>query len=742
MIGAKFALVAAPADQFHSAVMEAEKANGLPCPMLGGQWARDSLEVRKSYLFMVDAAESTIDRTIEYAKLGGFGTIIFLKDNWLSTHGHFEINRKNFPDGLSSLKRTVDKVHAAGLGAGVHVFGPSISPNDAYVTPKPDDRLAAIPCPPLAEPIDAKATVLTLSGPADLPPRKPRSEAFPGYHLRIGDEIVRYKDVEPGPLFRFTGCQRGALGTKAAEHPAGTAVSGLLTMWSYFLVDPDSTLADEMTRKFGEVFNACNFDMAYFDASDGYSDAYGDRWYYLNKMHLGFYQQLKKDVLYQTSNGTGTDISWHLVPRSASADGHGDLKGYLDERWPGILGMEDNWTRPDVGWYYIFTDVRPDQIEYVCSKVLGIDGSISVETSQSALEKHVYGRRMIDSIGRYEQCRLARYFPEKVRSPLLEPGKDFRLSGKTGAWKLFHAVYEAPRVVESLDGRQNVWTIRNDQSEPCTVAVEITRGSRVIPTSDYEQPKAIPLESFDDAQPYSSATATPQTPKGSEGVQQSFTMSSDQPRVGTHSAVWKVHNPGNHGGWTSVERKFAEPQDLSTCKALALWVHGDGRGEQLRVQLRDTKGKDSEWPVNIGFLGWRLCTFLPSGTLDWSKIVTLRFSVHSLRSGMSVQLGLDDLRALPEIHEAGPVLSPRLQVNSQSLALAKDLARGQGITADTLDGLQLWTGDMKPGQTLGGDPGKLVLQPGDNRVTFTAGAKESYPGDVTVLVSRLWPVAF
>ena len=28
--------------------------------------------------------------------------------------------------------------------------------------------------------------------------------------------------------------------------------------------------------------------------------------------------------------------SWHILARSASADGHGDLKGYLDERSPGF----------------------------------------------------------------------------------------------------------------------------------------------------------------------------------------------------------------------------------------------------------------------------------------------------------------------------------------------------------------------------------------------------------------------
>ncbi len=56
--------------------------------------------------------------------------IILLKDNWLATHGHYTINNRNFPDGLPSLRRVVAKIHAAGMGAGVHVFGPSISPGE------------------------------------------------------------------------------------------------------------------------------------------------------------------------------------------------------------------------------------------------------------------------------------------------------------------------------------------------------------------------------------------------------------------------------------------------------------------------------------------------------------------------------------------------------------------------------------------------------------------------------------
>ena len=72
-----------------------------------------------------------------------------------------------------------------------------------YVTPKPDDRLACVRCPPLAAAVDAKSATLALAGQPKLPPYAPRSDAFPGFYLRIGDEIVPYRDLEWGPPPRF-----------------------------------------------------------------------------------------------------------------------------------------------------------------------------------------------------------------------------------------------------------------------------------------------------------------------------------------------------------------------------------------------------------------------------------------------------------------------------------------------------------------------------------------------------------
>ncbi len=755
MVGAGFALIGAPREQFNEAIMEAERANGLPCPMLDGQWARFSDRVRESYLFATGVKEADIGALIEYAQLGGFGTIIMLKSDWLVNHGHFDINTANFPEGIESIKRAVGKIHAAGLHAGVHVFGPSISPNDPYVTPKPDDRLASVLCPPLAEAVDEKAATLALTEQPELtPPKTVRTQAFPGHFLRVGDEIIRYSDVELGPPFRFVGCQRGALNTVAGPHAAGAEVRHLLAMWGFFVVDADSTLADEVTRNFANVFNECDFDMVYFDASDGIQDVYFDRWYYLSKLHLGYYGKLENDVLYQTSNGTGSDILWHIVPRSASADGHGDIKGYLDGRWSGILGQAANFTRSDIGWYYMFRDVRPDQIEYVRAKALGIDASISIEASRASLEALPLARPTFEMLNRYEQCRRANHFPDAVKAKLQEPGRDFRLfEDGEGAWMLYRAAYEEPRTVDVLDGEQNVWTIGNDRPEPCHLGVEIVRGKREVAYAGYNDPGALTIEGFDDADAYLLSESNPygkyvsggdkvvtETGPARRDVTQSFGLS-DEAKVGDHCLAYSAENTGWYGGWSGIGRRFDPVLDLSAYRGLGLWVHGDAQEEKVRVQLRDLAGGHADYVPTINFTGWSLHTFaLPAEGFDASQVEYLLFYFNDIPRQASVHVRFDDVKALAGLAAEATLQDPSLTVNGKRVVFPARVEPGQALTSEGPGGATFWPGGMQPGQPLTVGTEALQLKPGDNAIEFSCQSAQEFPGDVAVLLYRLWPM--
>ena len=755
MVGAKFVLIGAPASQFKAAVIEAEKANGLPCPMIGGKWARDSESNRKSYLFAVSCDESQVDTLIDYARVGGFGTLIFGIGDWSENNGHYEINRSKFPGGTTKMRKIVDKIHAAGLEAGIHLFGPSISPNDPYITPRPDPRLAGVACPPLAAGIDDKAVALVLSGQPDLPPKTTRTQATPGCHIQIGDEIIRYTDIVPVPgnvgQYQFVGCTRGDLGTKAAAHEAGAPVKGLVSLWGYFLIDPDSSLADEVTTNWARMFNECNLDFTYFDASDGIQDDYLDRWYYLNKLHSMYMRKVGRGIVYQTSNGTGSDLVWHIVPRSASADGHGDIKGYLDERWPGILGMGDNWTKADIGWYYWFSDARPDQIEYVCARALGIDGSISLETSPAATGSLAQSRQMYEMIGRWERARRANAFPPAVKAKLLEMQKDFKVfpDGK-GGWKLYRAAYETPRVVNVLDGVDNVYSINNDLGKPCTLGFELVRPGKALPVGNYGDPAARTVEAFDDAEPFHASEAnqfapfvvgekTVVTPMGvvREGTELTFNLTADA-KVGKSSLRMQAANKSDAVGWAGFGRRFPEPLDLRGFRGAALWIRGDAGGETIRVQFRDAAGMSADFLPVMDYSGWRLRYFpLPEGGFDWSKVAYLLFYFNGIPAGKSVDVTLDDLRLLPELHEPPETGHPVLTVNGRTVALP-DLRPGQAISHEGVGGIKHWPGGFRPAEVAKTSVTDLLLRPGDNKVTLTWSDPAGFPGSLNVLVYRVW----
>jgi hypothetical protein len=755
--GAKFVLIGTPAAQFRPAVVAAEKANGLPCPIVGGKWLRDAETNRKSYLFATGSTEAQVDTLIQYAKVGGFGTIIFLKNDWAANHGHFDINTNNYPDGLASLQRAVKKIHAAGLEAGVHVFGPSISPDDPWITPVPHPSLAGVKCPPLAQAMDDKTKTLTLTGQAKLPPVAPFYRGFPGSYIQIGEEIIHYGAHEPGDGKAgsvFANCVRGALGTKAAAHAAGEPVKGLLTMWGFFAVDPDSALADELTTNFAKVFNACQFDMCYFDASDGVNDAYMDRWYYLNKMHLGYWEKIGRPVLYQTSNGTGTDLCWHIIPRSASADGHGDIKGYLDERWPGILNMGNNWIKADIGWYYWFRDVRPDQIEYVCTRALGIEGSISMETSVEATERLAQSRQMYEMIGRWERARKANVFPAAVKAKLLEMGQDFKVFPDGKTWRLFRAAYEAPLVLDALDGRGNVFTINNDLKVPCALGFELVRQGKGVVVGDYNAPAARVVEAFDETKPYYASETNKfeqyvmgdkkrMTPMGVvyDNTEFEFGLVQDA-KVGANALRMKAVNKSGDYGWTGIGRRFDQPLDLRGFQGAGVWLKGDAKGETIRIQLRDVAGRNVDFLPVMNYEGWRLHVFPlpPQSGFDWSQVAYLLLYFNGIPPGATVEVVVDDLKLLPKISEPVEEGQPVITINGKQTVFPCALPLNTAISYEGFGSVKFWPGGFKPGQVLTVPPSSLQLRPGPNTVTISWSKPAAFPGNLQVLLCRVWPM--
>ena len=767
--GGVSAFVAVPFERFLPTMRQLERDTGLPCPMLDGRWLRESEPIRHSYLFATAPGSSyrhgDVDELIRYAKIGGFGAIMLYKSSVFRNMGHYEINTRCFPEGLKSLKEAADKIHAAGLRVGLHLFGPSVSFNDPYIQPVPDERLHYLACPPLAGAVDAKADALTLAAPP---------EKLPYRVIRIDDEIVTFTGRQDGTPCRLTGCLRGAFGTRAAAHAAGAIVRGMLQIgarYKYFLADPDTSILKEMTERFGHIVNTCGIDMVYFDGAGGFAEKcfhFSRRNYLLSKWFLHYYQAFDHDVLFQYSSGGGFGVLWHFIARAASADGHGDLKWYLDQRLDHILRLRTHFSVPDIGWYGLDMHRKPDQLEYVAAKCIGVDGSISVEATASILNSHPRSREIMEMLGRYETCRLANTFPDSIKKKLLEKTKEFRLFGnaETG-WRLYRAHYHEEHAVSLIDGKANVWTVVNPLDRPCVAALEIERqaGQPATP-ADHDALDALVLADYADLTRYKPSahnqyeqyvrgggrTVTPEGP-AMQGVRPKLTRSPRGRRPGEACVIYSAENinpspagdPGKlppANGWCGRGKRFAKPLDLRPYKAFGWWLYGDGKDETFFIQLWDAGGRVETFTVPVGFEGWRYNSFArpKGGAFDWNRVDYLIFYLIRIPGDDEVAAKIGSVKALRSTSPPQPLDSLEIAINDVRISIPAELGPRQCITTDGLGNCTFWPGGMNPGRNIDVPGAALTLQPGPNRVTFAPADPVSYRGDVSVRISQIWPL--
>jgi hypothetical protein len=165
--------------------------------------------------------------------------------------------------------------------------------------------------------------------------------------------------------------------------------------------------------------------------------------------------------------------------RSASADGHGDLKGYLDERSGALDYFNGNGMPLDIGWYYGYdVNSTPDQYEYILGATIGYDSSMSFQVSCDAAARHPFTGQILDLIARYEELRLSGRVPKAMRDrlridpalagvktpedriKLLDQRREYRLLGPEGREHFQRVTYEPWHEVKSAEAKDSAWTVR------------------------------------------------------------------------------------------------------------------------------------------------------------------------------------------------------------------------------------------------------------------------------------------
>ena len=136
--GAKIALFACKQTDALERIGQIEVEQGLPHPVIEGEWGKMSRGAMRSYL-ITGFYEDDIDFVIDKAKIAGFKYIYH--DGPFQSWGHFTWNEDGFPRGDEQVKEIVEKCKENGILVGVHTLTNFLNTHDAYVTPVPSEHL-------------------------------------------------------------------------------------------------------------------------------------------------------------------------------------------------------------------------------------------------------------------------------------------------------------------------------------------------------------------------------------------------------------------------------------------------------------------------------------------------------------------------------------------------------------------------------------------------------------------------
>lgn len=433
--GCAFAVTAAPRDKL-SEVLRAitEKyTEGIPFSRTGGAFAAENRAVRGSYVFNTDGmTEENVGDWISLCRALGAEQIDFHGGHSFR-FGDCEPNREIFPEGKASFKKVIDALHAAGIRAGLHAYAHFIDPSSYLVTPVPDRGLAAAHLFTLRNGVGAEDHELFFNeDTAEL-------HTITGFFVRnsvllaIDDEIIRFSAVKKDAPFGVSGCERGALGTKASPHSAGAEVRHLKSCFGLLAPDQNSPLFTRVAELTAAMYDDCGFDMMYMDALDGDDIFAGGEfsWHYGSKFVFEVVRRVKKPPILEMS--TMHHHLWYVRSRLGAWDcptrAH---KIFLDSHNASNIAMKNASLLPqNIGWWVygktdendisLATRMFSDDYAYLCRLSLVNDWSLAyLRMSPEEYKKSAELRKIAAQIRGYEALRLQNSVPEETKKKLAE----------------------------------------------------------------------------------------------------------------------------------------------------------------------------------------------------------------------------------------------------------------------------------------------------------------------------------
>jgi hypothetical protein len=433
VVGSKIALFGCPAAKALETIGQIEIEEGLPHPTIDGEWAKTARSATASYL-IIGFNEENLDQALALAKKAG---LKYLYDGGpFETWGHFELNKKSYPENWVSLKKYVDRAKAQGIHLGLHTLTNFITTNDAYVTPVPDKRLAKVGESILAADLNETSDEILIESPKFFNQMKNNTLSS----VVIGDEIIRYQAVSATEPWKLTGCVRGAFNTRISAHKKGDVV-GKLMDHGYKVFLSDASLSEEISKNIARLYNETGLMQISFDGLEGvWSTGMGQyaRILFTKTWYDNLSPELKGKVINDASNPA--HFNWHINTRFNW--GEPWYAGFRESQTNYRLMNQDFYRRnllPSMlGWFSMSGETSVEDTEWLLARAAGFDAGFAFNLSYRNVERNGQSEAIFSAINTWETARMAGAFTAAQKLKMEDINNEYHLeSVKPGEWMLY-----------------------------------------------------------------------------------------------------------------------------------------------------------------------------------------------------------------------------------------------------------------------------------------------------------------
>jgi hypothetical protein len=354
----------------------------------------------------------------------------------------------------------------------VHTLTSFIQTHDPYITPIPDKRLSITGQSTLASSVDASSKEIQVESKYYF-----TNLTHSTLHaVKIGDEIIRYRDVTATLPYTLLDCQRGAFGTRASSHEKGE-VAAMLMDYPYRTLFPNFELQQEIAGNLARFFNETGVSQLDFDGHECcYSSGEGD--YGMQ----AFAEKVFNDTKHTLVNGTSTSSHyyWHICHYwNWGEPWYGGFReSQADSRLENQPLLERNFMPNMLGWFQLTTSTTPEDIEWMMSRAAGFHAGFALVATQQSLDNNPNTSQLLGLIKLWQEANSNRIFSADQTVRLKNPENDFHLEKSGTEWRLFpfkkHKFQHVKQVLQPGQPTFSEWECTNsDEAQPFAFALTV-----------------------------------------------------------------------------------------------------------------------------------------------------------------------------------------------------------------------------------------------------------------------------